>query len=119
MKYTLKIKSNKDFKYIFKRGKFIKGKYINVYYMNNRNISDKNVNFLGICVSRKNGNSVGRNKLKRWSREVYKEQEKYIKKNISLIILYKKEVKVDELSYNLIESDLIYCMKGLNLYENF
>lgn len=116
MKYTLRIKKNRDFKYILKKGKFFCGNYINVYCIKNNNIGEKNM--LGICVSKKNGNAVSRNKLKRWAREAYKLNENILKKKNSIVILYKKNTQVINTNFNLIFKDLSNALEGLNIYEN-
>lgn len=113
MKNTFRIKKNRTFRYILKKGSFIKGKYINIYIIKN----NKNINNFGICVSKKNGNSVNRNKLKRWAREVYKNNEMYIKKGYNIIFLYKKIVTINDLNYNLLCDDIVETLIGLNIYE--
>jgi ribonuclease P protein component len=116
MKYTLKIKKNNVFRYIFKKGKYSKGKNI-VLHVLNTNSKYKNNNFFGVCVSKKNGNSVQRNKLKRWAREVYKEEEENFKKGYNIIIMYKKEVKIDKLNFFDVKKEFIKCLKDLGIYE--
>lgn len=115
MKFTLSIKKNITFKYVLKNGKYAKAKYVVLHCMTTKYKNEKN--FLGICVSKKNGNSVVRNKLKRWAREIYKEEELKLKKGQNLIILYKKYVTIDILDYDKIKQDILKCLKELNLYE--
>ena len=82
MKYTLRIKKNKVFKYIFKKGEYAKGKYVVVHSCKTKMADEveDSMNFFAVCVSKKNGNSVQRNRLKRIAREVYKQEEKFLKK---------------------------------------
>lgn len=115
MQFTLRIKKSKTFKYIFKKGKYKVGKYLIIHICKIK--YDDNINFFGVCVSKKNGNSVQRNKLKRWVREVYKNQENKLKKGYNIVFLYKKTTTIDNLNYNLIEEDIISCLKELDLYE--
>ena len=120
MKYTLSLKKNRDFRYIIKRGKFARGRYLNVYYIerkNKKSREEESANYLGICVSKKNGNSVCRNKLKRWVREAYKYEESSLKKNSNIVVLYKKNVTVDMLDYNKVNEDIKKCFEELKLYE--
>lgn len=119
MKYTLRIKENREFKYILKRGKFYRGNYINVYYISNKADSNSKFygNMFGVCVSKKNGNAVNRNKLKRWAREAYKLKEENIKKNIKLVVLYKKSTQVRDVNFDLICEDFNDALEGLNIYE--
>lgn len=115
MKFTLKIKKCKTFKYILKKGKYKIGQYLIVHICNAK--YDNNKNFFGVCVSKKNGNSVQRNKLKRWVREVYKNEEDKLKKGYNIVFLYKKTTTIEKLNYNLIKNDIINCLKELSIYE--
>jgi ribonuclease P protein component len=107
MKYTIRIKKNGTFRYIIKNGKFSSGKYLLLYITKN----NKNENSLGICVSKKNGKSVDRNKMKRWLREVYKDYETFIDKNINIVVLYKKQIKIQDIDYTKVKQDFFECLK--------
>lgn len=119
MKSTFIIKKNNVFRYILKNGRYAKGKYLVVHISNRKIIKDQldNTNYLGICVSKKNGNSVNRNKLKRWVREIYKNKEVHLKKNYSIIVLFKKSSYFNDVDYKKILEDINKCFKELNLYE--
>lgn len=114
MKNTFRIKKNKTFRYILKNGEYVKGDFLNIYLLKNR----LNINNFGICVSKKNGNSVNRNKLKRWAREVYKEEEDYINKGYNIVFLYKKNTTVEKLNYNLLKEEVKNIFRKLDLYDN-
>ena len=68
LKKTKMLKKNYEFKEVLKKGKFYKGNQIEIFYLN-KNIS---INFLGIAISKKIGNSVQRNRIKRIIRENYR-----------------------------------------------
>lgn len=115
MKFTLRIKKGKTFKYILRKGSYNSGKYLITHVC--RTKYDNNINFFGVCVSKKNGNSVERNKLKRWVREVYKNEENKLKKGYNIVFLYKKNTVIDNLNYNLIKDDIVKSLKELGIYE--
>lgn len=120
MKYTLRIKKNRVFKYIFRKGEYFKGKYVVMHCCKTKYASENSEdskNFFAVCVSKKNGNSVNRNKLKRLAREVYKEEELKLKKNYNIVIMYKKDTLGKDVGYYIIKEDIINCLKGLDLYE--
>lgn len=114
MRFTSSIKKNKVFKYVLKKGSYTNANYITVHiskYSNNIK------NYLGICVSKKNGIAVNRNKLKRWVREVYKIEEPKLKKGYNIVVLYKKNVVMDLVDFNKVQYDMIKCFRELDLYE--
>ena len=119
MKYTLRIKKNKVFRYIFKKGKYLKGKYVVIHSCKTKmsNESGDSLNFFAGCVSKKNGNSVQRNRLKRYAREVYKIEEDKLKKGYNFIVMYKKDTLASEINFQAIKDDIIQCFKELDLYE--
>lgn len=125
MKYTLRMKNKKVFRFVLRKGTYNIGKYVvvhisNTKYNNGSNNANEIVgkkNFFAVCVSKKNGNSVMRNKLKRWVREAYKIEEDNLKLGYNIIILYKKSTKVGEVNFHIIHEDLVSCFSKLGLYE--
>ncbi len=115
MKNTYRIKKTQVLKYILKKGVYNTQKYLVIHYTKN-DINPK-FNHLAVCVSKKNGNSVERNKLKRWAREVYKTEESKLKKGYNIVILYKKTTTIENLDFNIIKNDIMNCFKELKLYE--
>ena len=111
------MKNNKTFRYVLKKGEYCSKKYITVHMSKDINKHNKHYNHLGICVSKTNGNSVKRNKLKRWVREAYKVEELDLKHGYNIIVLIKKNVKVEDLNYFAVLDELKICFRRLNLYE--
>lgn len=115
MLYTLRIKKSKNLKYVLKRGKYCNKRNIVVHCLRNKNIKDKN--YFAVCISKKNGNSVQRNKLKRWGREIYKNEEIYLKRGYNIIILYKKTTHFLDINFKVIKNEILECFEELDLYE--
>ena len=114
MKSTLIIKNNSVFRYILKKGRYAKGKNIVVHICSQKKErnNDNLINNLGICVSKKNGNSVARNKLKRWVRESYKNEEE----NANYRINISKDQKADYLLRIELNSNSDPLEKGYTIF---
>lgn len=64
----ISIKKNNEFKYIYLKGKsFVRSTFV-LYYVNNNNCENR----IGLTVSKKIGNSVIRNKVRRKLKEAYR-----------------------------------------------
>lgn len=96
------LKKNYEFKAVLKKGKRYRGKLIDIFTKNN----GKNINMLGIAVSKKAGNSVKRNKIKRLIRENYKILEDNLKLGNNIIIMWKKKSDFENFNFYDVREDL-------------
>lgn len=107
------LKKNYEFKNVLKRGKCYKGKCINIFIQKNK----KNINSLGIAVSKKAGNSVKRNRLKRLMREVYRQKEELLKPGYNLIFLWNNKIALEDKTFYKIKQDFENIIEKSNLME--
>lgn len=105
MKKTEMLKKNYEFKKVLTKGKFLSKEKIGIVVLKN----NKNINFLGIAVSTKNGKSFLRNKAKRLIRESYKILEERLIQGNSIVILLKKNVDIKNLKFK----EVFYEMEEL------
>lgn len=99
---TIMLKKNYEFKNVLSKGKFFVGKKIKIVILKN---SYKH-NLLGIAVSTKNGKAFQRNRCKRLIRECYKNLENTITEGNNIVILIKKEIDLNNISYREIIEDM-------------
>lgn len=106
------IANNKiDFDYLFKNGRKINGKYLITY------LGDNNSDFIrpGVIASKKVGNAVERNRIKRLIREAVRIINKTNKLNIDAVIISKhSNGKNDTLKTKDIIEDLYNIIRRKN-----
>lgn len=83
MKYTVKIKENKDFLSLYKKGKYTAGKNVVVYYKKNRTGRTG----LGITAGKKVGNAVTRSRCRRIIRAAFQSCEEELPKGYDYVIM--------------------------------
>lgn len=104
-----KIKKNNEFQNIYKIGKKYFGYYI-LIYINKNNSNNKR---LGVVVSKKTGNAVCRNRLKRLFREIYRNNEHKLKNGYDYVIIAKRRAgeEFKTLKCHKIEKDILKTLK--------
>lgn len=111
MKETFSLKKNQDFKLVYKRGKSFGNRLLVIYYLPN----EKDYNNLGLSVSKKVGNSVTRNRIKRLIKESYRLNEKNIKKGYNIIIIAR--VRSSDADFKSIEKALVHLIRKVNFWQ--
>lgn len=103
MIFSESLKKNRDFQYVYRRGKSVANRYIVLYVLEN----GQNRNRLGISVSKKVGNSVVRHHLTRLIRESYRLNEEKFKRGLDMVVVLRTTAK--ELRYHEAESALLHA----------
>lgn len=101
------IKKSENFNIIYTKGKRIHTKYCLIFLQK----SEKQL--FGFVASKKVGNAVVRNRIKRLFRETIRKNINKFDKNFSFILIAKKQCKLDLefLKFNDIEKDILYGLK--------
>ena len=105
MRKINRLKSNDDFQNVFKHGKSFANRQLVLYYLPKQDQLDFRV---GLSVSKKIGNAVVRNKIKRSLRQAIHELEEEIKREYDLVIIARQPVK--EMNFHQIKKSLIHVL---------
>lgn len=109
MKYTISLKSNRDFQRLYRRGKSAVSPCVAVYARANR----LGRNRLGITVSTKVGHAVVRNKVRRRLREAYRIHEEMFRQGMDIVVVAR--VRAATSAYRYLERDFLKSAKKLGL----
>lgn len=82
MRFTQGLKKNHEFQEVYRNGVSRANKYLVMYVSEN----NQNVNYLGISVSKKVGNSVIRHRVKRLVKESYRLHEDIFNSGLNIVI---------------------------------
>lgn len=105
------LKKNKEFKKVYENGRSYATRNLVIYLLNYKKGKK---NRYGLSVSKKIGNAVTRNKLKRRLREIIREYEKkYAFKGYDIIFIARK--KVVNLNYHQLKKDVKKLYKKMDL----
>ena len=105
MKKSEKLKSNEDFKEIYRTGKSYANKFLVMYVRRNNTENNR----FGISVSKKVGNSVIRHRITRLIRESYRLSEDSFLSGLDIVVVARVGAKGKD--YREIESALLHLMK--------
>ncbi|ADU32557.1 ribonuclease P protein component [Evansella cellulosilytica] len=89
MKKENRLKKNEDFQIVFQRGKSAANRQFVMYSLIKQ---DQTLPRIGLSVSKKIGNAVERNRIKRLMREALREVLPHIKENVDIVIIARKPV---------------------------
>lgn len=78
-----RIRKKSDFSFLYKNGCRCRGRYLNFVYLSN----DLSHSRLGVVASRKVGNAIERNRVKRRLRDFYRRNKGLLKEAMDVVII--------------------------------
>lgn len=108
MKRDRRVRLDKDFQQAFKKGKSFGNRQFVIYYFEGKNQSKFRI---GISVSKKIGNAVVRNRVKRYVRQSFLELMGKVREDCDYIIIAREPSS--ELSVTEVKSSLIHILKKI------
>ena len=111
MKKNFRVKREKDFKAIFKEGtSFANCKFV-VYQLENQKKHFR----VGLSVSKKLGNAVTRNQIKRRISHIIQNAKGSLEENVEYVVSARKGVET--LEYAEMEKNLLHVLKLSKIYQ--
>ena len=111
MKKSFRVKREKDFKAIFKDGTSFANRKFVVYQLENQ----QNHFRVGLSVSKKLGNAVTRNQIKRRIRHILLSVRERLADNVDFVVIARKGV--EGLDYAEMEKNLLHVLKLSKIYR--
>lgn len=104
----LSLKKTSEFSQVYKKGRSFANRYLVIYVFPKKNGPTR----LGLSISKKVGNSVKRNQVRRLIKEVYR-LSIALDQSYDLIIIAR--VKASELDFHAMEKNMIHLFKKAKL----
>ena len=111
MKKSFRVKREKDFKAIFKDGASFANRKFVVYQLENQ----QNHFRVGLSVSKKLGNAVTRNEIKRRIRHILQSVKGSLVEHVDFVVIARKGVET--LEYAEMEKNLLHVLKLSKIYQ--
>lgn len=105
MKKVYSLKTNEEFKKVYKEGKNYWNRNLILYIKGN----DLEYNRIGYSITKKVGNSVVRNRVRRRLKEIYRLNADGFKSGYDMIIIPKNNTR--DISYRELESAMLHILK--------
>jgi len=109
MVFTVSLKKPHEFRRLFSKGRSAAGQHFVVFIRPN----NKKVNRLGITASKKLGNAVQRNRIKRRIREAYRVSENRIAAGFDIAFVPRSTAGTCE--FTVLTADIMAAMKKLGI----
>jgi len=103
-----RIRKQKDFTLLYRRGSRFRGKYFNLVFLSN----DLDFSRMAVVASKKVGNAVTRNKVKRRMRTLFRRNKELFDCSWDLVIIIKQKIKY--ISWHNLRNDYFDAIKFVN-----
>ena len=107
-----RIKDNKEFQQVFQRGKSMANRQFVIYILDK---NDQDTFRIGLSVSKKVGNAVTRNRIKRYVRQSFHELEDQIARPVDFVIIARHQTAT--MSMEEVKESLIHVLKKLKMLK--
>ncbi len=111
MKKRFRVKKEKDFSAIFKKGENFANRKFVIYRLENNEQHFR----VGLSVSKKLGNAVTRNQIKRRIRHILIEHKNQLVENVDFVVIARKGVEI--LDYAEMGKNLLHVLKLSKIYQ--
>ena len=111
LRKSFRVKKEKDFDAIFKKGASVANRKFVIYRLENQQQHFR----VGLSVSKKLGNAVTRNQIKRRIRHVLIQNSNQIADNVDFVVIARKGVEL--LEYAEIEKNLLHVLRLAKIYQ--
>lgn len=111
MDKKLKLRNNREFRHVYDKGISKSNKHLVIFFIKN----DLDYNRIGFSVTKKLGNAVTRNKVRRLIRESYRIYKDDIKTGYDIIFL--SRVRCKDATYKEVESSILNLLKRTKLLK--
>ncbi|WP_100065410.1 ribonuclease P protein component [Miniphocaeibacter massiliensis] len=105
MEKEKRLRSNRDFRKVYKKGKGYFNKHFTIIIRKNKLQGSR----VGFSITKKHGNAVERNKLKRRLKEIVRHNFNLIKEGYDIVVIPKQNTK--NLSYQELEKSATHLLK--------
>ncbi|MDC3417729.1 ribonuclease P protein component [Aquibacillus salsiterrae] len=112
MKKDHRLKKNEEFQIVFKNGKSFANRQLVLYYLNK---SDQAHFRVGLSVSKKVGNAVTRNQIKRYLRQAFLELDEKIIDQYDLIVIARNPT--NKMDFHQMKYSLVHLLSKTNLLK--
>lgn len=116
MKKMQRLKKNSDFQKVFKNGRSMANRQFVVYQYKHYRDNHSQYFRVGLSVSKKIGNAVTRNRIKRYIKDVIHRLDNRLPAGYDLIIIARKPTH--EMDYHQVKSSLNHVLKRAKLLKS-
>ena len=114
MKKRFRVKKEKDFSAIFRKGESFANRKFVIYRIYRLENNEQHFR-VGLSVSKKLGNAVMRNQIKRRIRHILIEHKNQLVENVDFVVIARKGVEI--LDYAEMEKNLLHVLKLSKIYQ--